>query len=521
MAERIILGAEYSILEPLALYYLASIAKSEGLEQKIILGRGPDYKEWREQIQSYNPSYIGLTVYTGNHLDIGRFLKEVKKTKPELKVIVGGPHATYFPKQTLEFSDYVVVGEGFDSFRRIIRKEASPGIILPSKREPFPLSFREDFYKENPKHKENRIKNVIANSGCPFSCSHCYNSARMEDNPDFSKEQLASLKKLYSSGKFFPICQRPVKDVVDEIARIKEISPETGFLFIEDDIFGMDVRWMREFAKEYSHMIPFHANMRFEFVDPRKDSGREKIYLLKEAGCTGLSFAIESASPVICKEVLGRNTDNELIFSVMEAMNKAELKVRTYQMIGLPYGATIKPTKINLDADLETLELNVKLREKTGLPTFVWASTLAPYPGTQIANYCSKHGFYQGNFNDLAGEETYRIRSVLRHPKKWTGPDLSSEMDVWLSHDEQESYKDKLMELMNYFPIFAYIPDGHNFARKFLSKEISQDELNNAITTYIPNGQELMKKFIAQKDHSTSALNKAIRTHIYDNILFL
>ena len=494
MLKRVLLGAEYSILEPLALYHLASIAKSEGWEQKIILGKGPDYKEWAEAIEDFNPSLFGLTVYTGNHLEIADFMKKVKNKNPSMKTIAGGPHATYFPKQSQEFSDFVVVGEGFDAFRRILKSEAGSGIILPTKREPFPPSFRDDFYQENPKHKKNRIKNTIANTGCPYTCSHCYNSANIEEIPDFSKEQIGDLKKLYPSKRFFPIMQRPVKEVVDEISNIKKISPETEFLFIEDDIFGMNLNWLREFSKQYEGRIPFHANMRFELTDPRKDTGKERIDLLKKAGCTGLSFAIESADPIICKEVLSRNTDNELIFLVMDAMSKAGLKVRTYQMMGLPYGATTKPTKINLEADLETLELNVRLKEETGLPTFAWASTLAPYPGTRIANYCNKHGFYEGDFNDLAGEETYRIRSVLRHPKEWVGPNLSSKKEgAWLPLEEQEIYRSQLTELMNYFPVFASIPQGHKLAKQFLNK----------------------------KEHSSAGLNKAIRTHIYDTSLFL
>ena len=494
MKQRILLGAEYSILEPLALFYLASIAKSEGLEQKIIMGNYPEYPEWKEAIDKFNPSLMGLTVYTGNHTKIAEFVKKIRAEKPDLKIITGGPHATYFPKQSLEFSDYVVVGEGFNSFRRIIRGESPPGILLPQTREPFPSSFREDFYKDSPKHLRNRIKNVILGTGCPFNCSHCYNSADIKDMEDFNEIDIKNLKKIYPSGRFFPPFQRSIKEVINEIEELQKISSETKFLFLEDDIFGMDLKWLRQFSKEYHARIPYHANMRFEFVDPEKDSGKERIDLLIESGCTGLSFAIECSDPVICKETLGRNHNEDLIFRVMHAMKNAGLKVRTYQMIGLPYGATTKPTKINLEADLNTLSLNVRLIKETGLPTFVWASTLAPYPGTKISDYCIKHGFYNGIFDNLSGNETYRIRSVLSHVKRWIGPELSpADYDVWLSHEEQEEYRDKLSSLMNYFPVLAMIPKGDELARKFLN----------------------------QKDLSSAGLNKACRTFVYDNSLFV
>jgi len=494
MKGKILLGAEYTPLEPLALYYLASIAKSEGFDQKIVMSTGPEYHEWLRAIESFQPSKIGLTVYTGNHIQIANFIKRLRGGKPTLEVITGGPHATYFPKQALEFSDYVVVGEGFNSFRRILKGSVKPGLILPEQSEPFPVPLREEFYQTSPGHKNNRIKNVIGGTGCPFNCAHCYNSANFKEISDFNREQVEQLIKRYPSGRFFPPVHRPVKEFLQEIKDLERVSPETKFLFLEDDIFGMNLNWLREFAENYTAKIPYHANMRFEFLDPKKDAGKERIELLKKSGCTGLSFAIECSDEIICKEVLNRRSDNELILRVMRAMAEAGIKVRTYQMIGLPYGATTEQTEVNLEADLKTLELNVRLKEETGLPTFAWASTLAPYPGTKIANYCSKHGHYIGDFSNLSGQETYRIRSILRHPRKWVGPSLGADKtELWLPEEEQENYRNQLVALMNHFPLFAMLPNGHKLAREFLK----------------------------QKDLSSAGLNKATRNFVYDGSLFL
>ena len=491
MTKKILFGAEYSILDPLGLFHLSSIAKQEGFESKIVLGKRPDYNEFEKAIKEFNPNFFGITVYTGNHMDIIKYLREIKRRDNGLTTIIGGPHPTYFPRDSKEYADFIVIGEGFDSLRKILRKEVNKGIVHLTKTEDFPDADREEFYRENPEHDHNPIKNVITSVGCPFNCTHCYNSSNIQEIEGFSLEQMREMENALDSKRFFPLTQRKVDKVIEEIDKLEKISPQTKMLFLEDDVFGIDLDWLKEFTKKYAARMPFHANMRFEFVDPTKEHGKRRIELLKQAGCTGLSLAIESGGETIRREILNRKTPEDLMFRVMNSLKENEFRVRTYQMLGLPYGVTSKETKMNLEADIETLELNVRLREETGLPTFSWASTLTPYPGTKIAKYCSKHGFYKGGLEDISGDETYRIKSVLKHLKKWVGSKPITDLDR-LSEEQQERYKTQLNHLMNYFPIFAKIKKGHKLAKEFLE------------------GGDL----------SSSGLNKSVRNHLYEYDLF-
>jgi len=492
MGKKVLLVAEDAYLDPLGLFYLSSVAKQEGWTPKIILSKGPEYSEIERTLKEFQPDALGFTLYTGNHVPAGKYLRKIKERDRKLVTIVGGPHPTYFPQDSAEYADYVVVGEGLNSFRRILRGEVENGIVTLLKTEPFPVADREAFYAENPSHNEKPMKTVIASVGCPYKCTHCYNSNNIEEVEGFTEEQVKEMEHALSSKKFFPLSQRTVDEVIEEVKSLREISPATEMLFFEDDVFGINLDWLKEFVGKYQQMLPFHANMRQEFIDPKKSVGIERLELLKEAGCTGLSLAIESGNETVRREILNRNTPEELIFRAMEHLAKFGFKARTYQMLGLPYGLTTHPTKMNLDADLETLELNVRLRQQTGLPTFSWASILTPYPGTKIAKYCSQYGFYNGNLEDLVGDETYRTGSVLRHLKRWVGPSAPIEEQDRLSPEEQERYKKQLILLMNYFPLFARIEEGHALARDFLSQE----------------------------DFSSAGLNKAVRQHIYSNSLF-
>jgi radical SAM superfamily enzyme YgiQ (UPF0313 family) len=309
-----------------------------------------------------------------------------------------------------------------------------------------------------------------------------------------SPKQMTDMASVLGASKrLFPKSQRSVDEIIEEIHNIKNYSPATKMIYFQDDVFGVNMDWTREFSRKYKSLVgmPFHAQMRFENTDPSNPECRERLGRLRDAGCTGLTLAIESSSPMIREEVLNRRMDNGLMFESLAYINSLGYKVRTEQMLGLPLGATSQETKINLEADLATLELNVKLRKETGLPTMAWASIFAPYRGTKIGDYCRKHGFYSGGNNDVP--ETFFQRSVLNFPKQWVGPELVRGMcDAWMKEDEQEKYRDDMQMLRDLFSYFVTIPEGHKLAERFIKNE----------------------------DHSYASLSKNTRHHLYSEVLY-
>jgi len=494
MTKKVLLSASNSIIEPLALLHLSSIAVEEEWKPKIKLIGERGFEELIEEVECFNPDLLGFTVYTGNHIKIFDWIDKIKKERPNLLTVIGGPHPTYFPKESLNHADYVVISEGFSSFRKILKGNTQKGILHLSEQESFPSSNREEFYKNHPTHANSPIKSVIARTGCPFKCTYCYNSSTLESVRDsLSDMQISQMEKVVGrGGRLFPKSSRSVEEILNEVKEIKRCSPETKMIYFQDDIFGEDINWIREFAKKYPEIgLPFHAQMRFEFANPQNPKGKERMELIKKSGGTGITFAIESAIPSIRKDVLNRNMREDLMFDVLTFANYLGFNVRTEQMLGLPYGATKEKTEIGIEADLKTLELNVRLKQETSLPTIAWASIFAPYRGTPIGNYCRKHGFYERENNDVP--ETFFERSVLRFPKEWIGPKLQAKnKSFWLEEKEQTKHRDKLQMLRDLFTNFALIPEGH----------------------------QLAKTFLENPDQSYGGLSKLTRHHLYDKVLY-
>ena len=69
------------------------------------------------------------------------------------------------------------------------------------------------------------------------------------------------------------------------------------------------------------------------------------------------------------------------------------------------------PVENPLEVDIKTLNLNLKCK-----PDFAWSSILFPYPRTEIWDYCIKHGYFHGNFDDIP--ETNKTVSALNFTNK-------------------------------------------------------------------------------------------------------
>ena len=506
--KRILFGAAYSKIEPLGLLHLGGLARDEGWERQYQLIKNHDFEPFFEKIKEFKPNIVGFNIYTGNHLQLFGAYKRLKKDHPNIQTMIGGPHATYFPSESLKYGDYIVMSEGFGSLRKILKGDIKPGIITQDSKEKFPLPDRATFYEEHHEHRDSYIKSFITMTGCPYKCTYCYNSSEPKDiqappeiiqkleqglllpvisnkeegcgssRGDSNETKDYKLNKL-GYGRLFPFNVRSIDDVIAETREIAEKWP-TEILYCQDDVHGFDTKdWLPEFAERYPKEagIPYHAQIRWEMTKDKK-----RLDLLRDAGCLGLTLAIEAADPIIRKEVLDRGMPEELMFEGMEYLIKNDFKIRTEQIMGLPYGATTKPTKMNLEADLELVELNVKLREISGGPTMAWSSTLAPYSGTKLGLYAMENGHYEELALNNDVPDTFFEKSVLRFPKEWVGPklkEIKNDEGVWLDESSLDKYREQNAELRRIFNFVTLVPEGDKLAETYLksNQDFSYDRL--------------------------------------------
>jgi anaerobic magnesium-protoporphyrin IX monomethyl ester cyclase len=145
---------------------------------------------------------VGITVLSFALGGVIEIVKIIKKTKPQLKVIIGGPHCTLFPKKSLEEiqADISVQGDGeliindikkaiggkiaFSSIPGIyyregnkIKKGTGLQLIKDLDSIPFPSRHLISKYRYgnqfNPKIEKGDFTSIITSRGCPYACKFC------------------------------------------------------------------------------------------------------------------------------------------------------------------------------------------------------------------------------------------------------------------------------------------------------------------------------------------------------------
>ena len=158
-----------------------------------------------EALLARNPKIIGFGVYIWNVTETTEVVTTIKRVRPEIVVILGGPEVSYETEEQVivKNADYVITGEADLTFAEVCRKllnhQLPESKIISASLPTFDqLTLPYDLYtKEDIAH---RILYVEASRGCPFTCEFCLSSldipVRQASLPTF----IEYLKELLDRG---------------------------------------------------------------------------------------------------------------------------------------------------------------------------------------------------------------------------------------------------------------------------------------------------------------------------------
>jgi len=149
-----------------------------------------------ETIKSFRPDLVAFSGITGSHKFYIDAAYKIKKIEKSIRIIVGGPHFTFFPEEISrhECLDALCVGEGDDAWvewlsalinndnsdgiRNIITRDNLNNPILMRGRktdlDELPFLDRSLIY-DNTEFLHRYKRTIMASRGCPYRCTYCFN----------------------------------------------------------------------------------------------------------------------------------------------------------------------------------------------------------------------------------------------------------------------------------------------------------------------------------------------------------
>jgi len=392
------------------LSYISAVLKQAGHETKLLLlsrrlGRR-NRQSLDQTISQFKPDLIGFSAVSTEYPFICEQADYIKKTYPNIYLIIGGPHVSLNPAGVLDKAfDALCVGEGEYPVLELVNMLAlgqkpskianfwlkGPAGIEINQTRPFltdldslPFPDRElwqAWIEDNPEERYS----VLLGRGCPFNCTYCSNHA---------------LRRL-ADGRYVRF--RSPANIIAEIKSIATKIKKKKEIYLEVETFGVDKVWAKElfkeladFNKQLDEPIAYGANIR---VTPGVDFN-DLFKACQQANFKFINIGLESGSDRVRRQALNRFYDNQDVIKTVATARQYGLQVALFNMIGLP-GETYEDFK-------ETIAVNRQCQSDWHMTSIFY-----PYPGTDLYKMCVEQNLLDDRPKKFFKE---RVRSVLKLP---------------------------------------------------------------------------------------------------------
>lgn len=158
-----------------------------------------------ESLLAQNPRIVGLGVYIWNIEQATRLVGDLKRVRPDITVILGGPEVSYETdgQPIVELADYVITGEGDLTLagvcEQILAGQPPAEKIIPAVLPQFSrLKLPYDLYTDE--DIAQRVIYVEASRGCPFTCEFCLSALDIPVRQAELDEFLEAMDRLLTRG---------------------------------------------------------------------------------------------------------------------------------------------------------------------------------------------------------------------------------------------------------------------------------------------------------------------------------
>ncbi|MFC1478377.1 B12-binding domain-containing radical SAM protein [Candidatus Margulisiibacteriota bacterium] len=331
---------------PLGLLYIAALLEQNGFNVEFIdINMEENVSVTiQETIERFKPSIVGISSLTPSFQQAVAIAGQIKDSHPEIKIVIGGHHPTYFAERILQeypAIDIVIRKEGeyaFLSIAKGTKPEKVKGItfrkdglvmetldrdpIQNLDELPFPARHLADKYEyqydahlsSNEKESQYRPANytsVLTSRGCPFNCRYCANTT-------------------FNGNK---IRFRSAENVIAELQHLLNEGYDK-FFFVDDHFMANPAR-TAEICDFLIEKRRHYKGIEWQCM-ARVDAATDELFSkIAAAGCTRVLFGIENGSQKVL-DFYNKRINQEKIRKAVELADKYKIKSVASLIIGAP-----------------------------------------------------------------------------------------------------------------------------------------------------------------------------------------
>lgn len=313
-------------------------------------------------IQSKHYDIVALSVYLWNKETVIKLMELLHSANPNLKIIIGGPEATYSQKD-FPCSDYIVCGaleatfipllECMESDKDTSDLDGVNGIVQ------FSADWKFPYHESDLPRLKNRLVYYETSRGCPYHCAFCLSSA--EKNTAF-----LSMDRVKSELLFFLEHEIPVVKLVDRTFNAPRERGKEILRFLLD---------------HYRPGVTFHFELKGELLDD------ETVDLLVSApaGYFQVEIGVQSLNLSALEESQRHNHWEQTKFYYKRLIDAENIHTHFDLIAALPH------------EDLSSFISGFN-EVMTIMPHYLQVGFLKLLPGTKLDRDQEKHGYVAESF---------------------------------------------------------------------------------------------------------------------------
>ncbi|MFM1770010.1 MAG: hypothetical protein RJA22_2539 [Verrucomicrobiota bacterium] len=238
-----------------------------------------------EALLAQQPRIVGLGVYIWNTAETTEVVAALKRIRPDLLVVLGGPEVSYETdrQEIVRLADHVITGEGDLAFaalcRRLLDGERPADKVIAAPLPDFPqLALPYDLYTDS--DLAHRVLYVEASRGCPFSCEFCLSSLDV------------------------PVRQVPLERLLPALQRLLDRGARQ-FKFV-DRTFNLDLRFSRALLEFFLERWRPGLFLHFEMIPDRLPEPLREVIARFPPGALQFEVGVQTLNDDVCRLISRR-----------------------------------------------------------------------------------------------------------------------------------------------------------------------------------------------------------------------